>query len=191
MTQAIRSSGFTPYHFMVCIMQLKSKWTKFLQSGAGFTLIELLVVMSVMAILGVGGIAAFVSYNQRQQVITVAQDVVTMLNQAKNRAQSQVKPSTPHCNDSFPLQGYKVTINSVSKTYVMSVQCGGSADSITSKKISYSNVNFGSSHTFGFPIFYGGIIGADQTVGTPITVSWPSVMTKTITVYGDGRILLQ
>lgn len=56
----------------------------------GFTLIELLVVFSVIITLSVVGIAAFVDYSRAQTVQSSANELATMLQTAKSKAQSQV-----------------------------------------------------------------------------------------------------
>ncbi len=85
---------------------------------AGFTLIELIVVISVTAVLSIIGIAAFVTYSRTQALTTSVLDIVTMLQVAKSRAQSQVKPDAAPC-----LDGYRVAILSSNKTYQMFAVC--------------------------------------------------------------------
>src|SRR5258708_37050931 len=61
-----------------------------MNASKGFTLIELIVVFSIMAILAVAGLAAFVDFSRQQTINTVAQDVKTMVFSARSRAASQV-----------------------------------------------------------------------------------------------------
>lgn len=84
----------------------------------GFTLIELIVVISVTAVLSIVGIAAFVTYSQTQALSASAQDVATMLQVAKSRAQSQVKPDSVPC-----LDGYRVDVYPQG-TYTLNAICG-------------------------------------------------------------------
>lgn len=60
------------------------------QNLRGFTLIELLVVFSVIVMLSVVGVAAFVDYSRTQTVQSAANELATMLQTAKSKAQSQV-----------------------------------------------------------------------------------------------------
>lgn len=82
-------------------------------SSKGFTFIELIVVIAVTAVLGTMGFASLASYNQTQQVVTTTQDIKTLLQQARSKAISQVKPAACPTDLSNPsnnsaLQGYEV-----------------------------------------------------------------------------------
>lgn len=90
----------------------------------GFTLIELIVVVSILTVLSTLGIAAFINYSRTQALNEAVSDVATMLQTAKSRAQSQVKPTSGACASS-PLDGYRVTFSSASPTYKLEVVCGG------------------------------------------------------------------
>lgn len=86
----------------------------------GFTLIELLAVISIIAILSVVGIASFLSYSKTVSLNTAVSDVTTLLNLAKSRAQSQVKPSGISCTN---LDGYRVVINLPKNSYHLEASC--------------------------------------------------------------------
>jgi prepilin-type N-terminal cleavage/methylation domain-containing protein len=136
----------------------------------GFTLIELLTVITIMAILGTLSIAGFVSYNQVQSLQTSVNDVILMLNTAKSRAQSQVKPpSSSVCNGT--LDGYKVEIVTTASTDIVNLRsrCGGidSPDPPLMKKILPKNVKFSSSANYFFPVQKGGV---DNTEGIILTI---------------------
>ena len=73
---------------------------KFKHVEKGFTLIELMVVFSILAVLSTIGVAAFVSFSRTQTLNAAASDIKSMLNLAKSRAYSQVKPSVTPCNTS-------------------------------------------------------------------------------------------
>lgn len=120
---------------------------------SGFTLIELLIVFSVISILSIVGVASFVSYSRSEALNSATMDVSSMLNVAKSRALSQVKPSEGSCatdpqnpQSSPPLEGYKVSINSSEGTYKLDVICGGSTVLIEEKKLP-SEISFSSSPT--------------------------------------------
>ncbi|KKP80461.1 MAG: hypothetical protein UR81_C0027G0009, partial [Candidatus Levybacteria bacterium GW2011_GWB1_35_5] len=56
----------------------------------GFTLIELIIVFTVLAILAVGGIAAFVAYSQTQALANDRENIISILNLAKANTTSQL-----------------------------------------------------------------------------------------------------
>src|SRR3989344_3552757 len=82
----------------------------------GFTLIEVVIAFSIMAIISLVGIAAFLSYNRAQVLNTAASDVVGILNLAKARSSSQVKLAS--CEGS--LDSYKVGLCKLSSVDCLS-----------------------------------------------------------------------
>ncbi len=96
---------------------------KKLISMRGFTLIELVVVFSISAIISTVSLAAFSSYSSSQVYRTAVSDFVSMLNSARSKSVSQVKPE--QCSGSS-LDGYQVSIDEVSSNYQLNVICGGS-----------------------------------------------------------------
>ena len=86
----------------------------------GFTLIELIVVFGTIAFLSVVGIASYVSYSQSQSLQAATQELVTTIQLAKSRANSQVKP--PICLN-MPLDGYSVVVSIANSTYTLNVVC--------------------------------------------------------------------
>jgi len=150
----------------------------------GFTLIELLVVMTITIILGTLTIARFDNYKQVQVLQTSTNEVATMLNEAKSRAQSQVKLSS--CGASKTLSGYEVDISSTNETYKLISLCSGSLTTLETKTLP-KNVIFKntSSTSFFFPVLSGGV----QAAGS-VTIS-SSGKIKTITVNTLGGIRVQ
>ena len=151
----------------------------------GFTLIELMVALSITAVLGTLGIAGFVSYNQNQVLQASTSEVVTMLNLAKSRAQSQIKPSV--CIGD--LSGYKVAI-SFPGTYALYVRCSISSDKKIAEqdkqlpaKLSFSS---GSDLFIFFPVHTGGaqVSGADDQ----FVISSSDGKTKTIKINSLGGV---
>lgn len=131
----------------------------------GFTLIELLIVFSVISILSIVGIASFVSYSRSEALNSATMEVYTMLNTAKSRALSQVKPSEGSCatdpqnpQSSPPLESYKVSISS-QRTYKLDAVCGSNTLSIDEKKLP-SEITFSTSETMTFHIISGSVDGA-------------------------------
>lgn len=158
----------------------------------GFTLLELIIVISLLAILLAGGVASFISYNRAQSLNTAALDVMTMLNKAKSRAQSQVKPSD--CANQS-LAGYKVTISVLSSRgaypyvlYAVCVQSNVLTDFFIESKTLPENINFnGTTKTsFLFQVISGGISGGAAGEGTVVVNGYGQ--TKNIRVDRLGNI---
>jgi len=134
----------------------------------GFTLVELLTVVSLMAIVGIISIAGFSSYNQSQAIQTSAENVVTMLNLARSRAQSQIKPVG--CIGT--LQGYRVQVTTP-RSYSLYVICDSNSTPISQQgKVLPSNLEFSFGISIFFPVIKGGSIAAcvkiTQTAGSLI-----------------------
>jgi prepilin-type N-terminal cleavage/methylation domain-containing protein len=154
----------------------------------GFTLIELMVVLSITAVLGTLGIAGFTTYNQIQVLQAATSDVVSVLNLAKSRSQSQIKPSAL-CSSSGSLDGYKVEILTP-KNYTLFLRCkelGSSVDRRVNEetKALPTDLNFASSVSFFFPVQIGGV----QTAGQIVISGYGR--SKTITVNSLGGVSVQ
>lgn len=119
----------------------------------GFTLIEILVVVSITAILGVVSIASFTSYSDNRTLESATDDVVSILNTAKSRSLSQVKPAA--CGTQT-LQGYRVLITIPGPTYDLLVVCGTNTYLVERKKLP-NKVTFmtGSTTTISFRVLNG------------------------------------
>lgn len=159
----------------------------------GFSLIELIIVLTIIAIISTIGIASFVNYSRSQTVKNVALDLVTILNTAKSKALSQVKPPSTilECNGKS-LDGYEVSIcqqaNCISSAnnynYELHVVCEGNKGLIDGR-INPSGISISpDGENFFFPVLKGGISLSNSV---SITVSGFNT-TKIITVYPDGRI---
>lgn len=118
----------------------------------GFTILELIVVFAIIAILSTVGIAAFVSYGRTQTLQTSVSEVSVLLNLAKSRSLSQIKPSV--CSSQI-LNGYQVVISLPDK-YEMDVVCSGFAYKIQGKTLP-TNITFNSQGTYFFPILVSGV----------------------------------
>ena len=152
----------------------------------GFTLIELMVVLSITAVLGTLGIAGFMTYNQTQVLQSSASEVVTMLNLAKSRAQSQIKPSAL-CS-SGTLDGYSVSVRIVQdRSYALWLKCSGLDVKINEQdKNLPSGLRFTSSIIFFFPVQTGGV----QALGE-FDISSSDGKKKTIKVNSLGGVSVQ
>lgn len=177
------------------------KQTQELKGGAGFTIIELIVAFSILAVISTIGIVAFVNYSQIQALNGGAYDVTTILQTAKSRAQSQVKPSTGFCSTQ-PLYGYQVVLCpggcNVDHNYRLNILCGsdgGTSQEITTKSLP-KDVTFSSPSEarFLFRSLTGGLEHPGFSFGPQVLVTlqrrW-SGEAKTITIYQDGRITVQ
>lgn len=153
----------------------------------GFTLIELMIVLSITAVLGTMGAAGFLTYNKIQVLQSSASNIVTMLNLAKSRAQSQVKLG-PSCGSESQIQGYSVDLID-SKSYKLVSHCSGGSNDLN-KTILPQNVNFKSPDTsptsFFFPVQTGGV----ETSGK-IVISDSDGKTRTIIVNSLGGVSIQ
>lgn len=163
----------------------------------GFTLIELIVAFSIMAIISLVGIAAFLSYNRAQMLTTATSDMAGIFNLAKARSSSQVKLAS--CTGS--LDGYKVGLCKLSPTdclppesdkdYSVYAVCSGTTVSpaIVSKKLP-GNISLasGGPTVFLFRVLTGGV---DFSGGNPgnITINGFSGSQKIIQVFSNGRIV--
>lgn len=158
----------------------------------GFTLIELLAAFALSVSLAT---VAMVSYNQfanSQKLNNAALDIVTEIQKAKSRAQTQVKPSTILACQTSSLDGYAIRIctfpNSAcggSGTYEFHIICGNTSTLIERKQLP-PNVTFviGTNGLFNFQV-----LTAAVEQGSIILTGFGK--TKTIQVSGTGNITLQ
>lgn len=153
------------------------------RNNLGFTLIELIIVLSVIAILSLIGIASFVSFGKRQVVQNAQLDLVNMLQVAKLRTLSQVKPADT-CTGIF--KGYSVEIVA-QDTYQLSVLCGEIKTPVMTKQ--NKAVEFSPNADFTFQPITGSVTSLSSD-STTIEVKYANDATimKTVSVYKDGRV---
>lgn len=156
-----------------------------IRKSRGFTLIELMVAISITAVLGTLGIAGFINYNKVQVLQTSASEVVTMLNLAKSRAQSQIKPSSL-CPEPNNLNGYTVVIDAP-LIYRLELNCSDGSHPVIEEqnKELPTSLNFNSDISFFFPVQTGVV----QASG-PLTISDSGGKTKTISVNSLGGVIV-
>lgn len=150
----------------------------------GFTLIELIVVFSVIAILSIMGIVAFVAYSRTQTLNAGVLDVVTMLNLARSRALSQVKPDNCEAT-SLPLNGYEFIILN-NTTYRVSANCGVDQQFTIETKQLPRGVTFSDSSLGGSVLFY--VISGGVNDSLTITINESGSPKKDIIVDSIGSI---
>ena len=141
------------------MLKVKSKLLHVSQNG--FTLIELVVVFAVIGIMSALGIASLASYGNKQSLETAALNVADMVNLARARSLSQVKPSECGTNT---LTGYQIDITIAANQYALSVQCTNSY-TLVSEKLP-ANISFASSSatTVLFPLLTGGSSSYNQII---------------------------
>ena len=144
----------------------------------GFTLIELMIALSIMAVLGTVGIAGFRNYSQIQVLQSAVNDFASVLNTARSRALSQVKPPDI-CGSADTLDGYGVKISATSEnSYSLILVCSGLNESIDKAKTFPKGISFADADNGKF-FFFPTVTGGAQT--TPMQV--------TISGYGKGKIV--
>lgn len=164
---------------------------KLIFNSSGFTMIELIVVFSIMAVLSTFGIASFVSYSRTQVLQQATNDLVNVLNTAKTRSASQIKPSSP-CLATSILQGYSLTVNIAARTYSLNIICSGTTTALSTTTLP-TNVFFNSisgtppttTTNIIFPILTGGTTGSGNIVLSSFG------QTKTVVTSSVGGVSVQ
>lgn len=110
----------------------------------GFVLIELIVIMSIISIFGAIGVSAYKDYAVTKRVSTAADEVANLMEVAKARAFSQVKPES--CGVDL-LEGYRVVTcpggcSGTKQDYQLEVYCGGSGKRVGDVHKLSPNVRF-------------------------------------------------
>lgn len=114
----------------------------------GFTLIELLLVLTVSVFIAIMSLSGFSRFTNDRTLDNGTLDVITFLQIARSRAQSQVKPGTIVACQTAPLVGYEVTLCnfpgafcSTPGGYELRIVCGAASSVIAAKKLPLG-VNF-------------------------------------------------
>ena len=184
----------------------------FAMTQMGFTLIEIVIVLAFVSIISTIGIAGYVQYSRVQKLNAASLDFATVLQTAKSRALSQVKVGGGSCGQQASiLDGYRIVISSDSTTHSLQAMCKVNQDvastedtTVTQTKKLPSNITFSlpgsaSSATIFFNVLTGlvtvtvGITNINIDSGYAITLnsSENSSIHKTVTVYSNGRIIVQ
>lgn len=179
---------------------------------AGYTIVELMVVFSVVTMLATAGTAAFIKYNQSQQLTLAAAGLANTIILARDRAVAQYKyPSlwrgTGVCVGKT-LTGFSATVTIINNTYELFTICSTGADqtwvtiattvlpqgvtiiypdsaSVTSLDI-YSYVLSGGVNSLAWLVEGGSV----YNTYTHVTLRGANGATKTINFYTDGRVVV-
>lgn len=170
----------------------------------GFTLIELIVVFSIVAVISIPGLAAFVSYSRSQAVQSSVYDLATIFQVAKSKAQSQVtidKNGNDLCGTG-KLSGYQVQVCNVRSSpcvnrdnsdYELNIICDGTNingnNPILSKKLP-AQVSFGqlSSETTVTSFLFYPLTGAVNSSGKITITGYSNLKTIQIIIDAIGNI---
>jgi prepilin-type N-terminal cleavage/methylation domain-containing protein len=155
-----------------------------LSAHKGFTLIELLVVIALMSILMLSSISVFFSYTKSQSFQTAISDVVALINKAKSRSLTQVRPI--ECAAEKALESYQVSFTPLGSDYHFEVLCGGESFVLETKKLP-SQVTFAelSASSVVFNISTGTVVVPADVILTGFGNN------KTISIDGVGNISVQ
>lgn len=132
--------------------------SRFRNNRLGFTLIEMLVTITIMLLLVGGGLASYLQFDQRQGVITAADQVEVLLRSAQKKARVGDKPSG--CDT---LQGYSVDLTSGNGDINLVANClvGGAPQDITvTTEQLRATVTAASTVSIQFNVLAGGVTGA-------------------------------
>lgn len=91
---------------------------------AGFTLIELLVVISIVLLVTGAGIAGFINFNDRQQVLTKAKEIQALMRSAQVKARAGEGADV--CRTMSPervFKGYRVALQADGAAVLLSRIC--------------------------------------------------------------------
>ena len=123
------------FKFHISRPKAKQYWAKRIKILQGFTLIEIILTVSIMSVLSLFGVSSYREYNDNKIMDIAVEDIAKVLEQARSRALSQVKPSVSACDDSptdEPLYGYRVRFCPEGCTseqiYEQHVVCGSSGE---------------------------------------------------------------
>lgn len=108
---------------------------------AGFTLVELMVAFSLGITISLVGMLGFSQFSDKQQVESATLNVATMLQKARSRARSQVKPGVGSCATQA-MDGYQVRFCDVAGSgcttpgqYELLIVCGGLGTVVETKQL--------------------------------------------------------
>jgi type II secretory pathway pseudopilin PulG len=146
---------------------------------AGFTIIELLIAISVMLLLVGGGMAAFVTFNDKQVILGEARRLQGMLRSAQTKARNGAKPAT--CTR---LDGYRVFLDVGSQTVREYAVCAG-VNVISSSYNLPTGIGVESQLNVVFLVLHGGVVNPST-----VTVTSTSGKEYTFEITQGGEITI-
>lgn len=92
----------------------------------GFTLVEMIVTISIMLMVAGGGIAAFINFNDKQNVQVAVKNLQTLLRAAQTKA--KVGENAESCRTNYlpivlSLRSYRVNIDQDTNVAILSAVC--------------------------------------------------------------------
>lgn len=125
-------------------------------SKNGFTLIEMLVTITIMMVVLGGGIAAYITFNDRQKVTTSARELQQFIRSAQVKARVGQTPSG--CGR---LEAYRVSGASGGSTVTLSAVCDNPPNIIEVNTLTLQNgVTLSSAIALDYITLSGGVTGA-------------------------------
>jgi prepilin-type N-terminal cleavage/methylation domain-containing protein len=140
---------------------------KFPMVNAGFTLIEVLITVTIMLLLVGGGIAAFVTFNERQVVINAARELQGGVRAAQQRAQSATKPDS-NCDK---LESYAIRAPQSPPVVVDIVAECDTGDTILSSFTLGSSIALTEPLDMSFLVLRGGVVNPSEVTLRSITTN--------------------
>lgn len=123
----------------------------------GFTLLELLVSVTIMMLIVGGGIASYITFNERQQLAAAAKELQGYFRSAQSRARANEVPDG--CTS---LQGYSVQVNQDDSEVRLVAECA-SGDIERATYVLSGTATPNSAINVSFATLKGGVTGA-QTI---------------------------
>lgn len=120
----------------------------------GFTLIEMLIVITITLLLVGGGIASYITFNDRQTLVAGGDRLEVLLRTAQKRARAGDTPA-----GCVQLQSYNVVLTAASNQVQLQAECSNQTYPVSSNPLA-GNVVATSTETIKFRVLAGGVENA-------------------------------
>jgi type II secretory pathway pseudopilin PulG len=151
-------------------------------SSGGFTMIELMVSISIMILLVGGGIASFITFNDKQQLQGSTKMVQTYLRTAQTKARVGDRPE--ECSR---LDGYEVQVPQGSTTLSLVAICEGDGTEVPVQSTTLEKVESISFEGGELSILFKVLHGGTEDEGT-VTITSTNGATEQFNVSAGGEI---